>query len=63
MLDNAQLRQQILPMLETAGLITQEQDISDKRKMLVFPTTHEDIGNSGSEGGVRMPITSDDDDS
>ena len=32
-----QLRQQILPMLETAGLIYQEPDPSDKRRMLIFP--------------------------
>ncbi len=38
MLDTNQLRQQILPMLETAGLITQEPDQSDKRKILVYPT-------------------------
>ena len=34
-----QLRQQIIPMLETAGLITQEPDPNDKRKMLIYPTT------------------------
>ena len=33
-----QLRQQILPMLETAGLIIQESDPSDKRKKLIYPT-------------------------
>ncbi len=38
MLDTHQLRQQILPMLETAGLIVQEADASDKRKMLIYPT-------------------------
>jgi len=38
MLDTAQLRQQILPMLETAGLIVQEADPNDKRKMLIYPT-------------------------
>ncbi len=37
MLDNSLLRMQILPMLETAGLITQEQDPNDKRKILIFP--------------------------
>ena len=36
MLDSHQLRQQILPMLETAGLIVQEQDPSDKRKIMIF---------------------------
>lgn len=34
-----QLRQQIIPMLETAGLIYQEPDQTDKRKMLIYPTT------------------------
>lgn len=57
MLDNAQLRQQILPMLETAGLIVQEQDPADKRKILVYPTVlstiSEDQTNSGVEGGVN----------
>jgi hypothetical protein len=33
------LRQQIIPMLENAGLITQEPDPNDKRKMLIYPTT------------------------
>jgi len=36
MIDDWQLRQQIIPMLETAGLIYQEQDSKDKRKMLIF---------------------------
>jgi len=34
-----QLRQQMIPMLESAGLIRQEQDPNDKRKMLIYPTT------------------------
>jgi len=38
MLDTHQFRQQILPMLETAGLITQEQDQNDRRKVLISPT-------------------------
>ena len=33
------LRQQIIPMLETAGLISQEADPNDKRKMLIYPNT------------------------
>lgn len=33
-----QLRQQVLPLLETAGLIVQEADPGDKRKMLIYPT-------------------------
>ena len=34
-----QLRQWIIPMLETSGLIYQEADSLDKRKMLIFPTS------------------------
>jgi hypothetical protein len=37
-LSNWQLSKEILPMLEMAGLITQEPDQQDKRKMLIFPT-------------------------
>ena len=57
MLDTNQLRQQILPMLETAGLIMQEADPSDKRKMLIYPTALLTISpaqrNSENEGGVN----------
>lgn len=57
MLDTIQLRQQILPMLETAGMITQEPDLKDKRKILVFPTVltvkpSDDKNNSVAGGGV-----------
>lgn len=57
MLDNNQLRQQILPMLETAGLISQEADKNDKRKILVYPTvltikSTSEKNNSVTEGGV-----------
>jgi len=38
-LQDWQLRQQIIPMLESAGLIRQEQDPKDKRKTLIYPTT------------------------
>ena len=52
-----QLRQQIIPMLETAGLIMQEQDPSDKRKMLIYPTDSFIISkrqnNSELSGGVN----------
>ena len=51
------LRQQILPMLEAAGLIIQEPDANDKRKILVYPTVtstiSEDKRNSGRRGGVN----------
>ncbi len=58
MLDNNQLRQQILPMLETAGLISQEVDKNDKRKILVYPTvltikSTSEKNNSVTEGGVE----------
>lgn len=55
MLDNSLLRMQILPMLETAGLITQEPDPNDKRKILIFPATapEKEEGNSETEGGVK----------
>ena len=39
MLDAQQLRQQIIPVLETSGLIYQEQDPNDKRKILISPST------------------------
>lgn len=50
------LRQQIIPMLENAGLINQEADPSDRRKMLVYPTTSLTVsqpqGNNSESGGV-----------
>ncbi len=39
MLDAYQLRTQILPMLETSGLIIREKDESDKRKNLICPSS------------------------
>jgi hypothetical protein len=57
MLDSHQLRQQILPMLETAGLIVQEQDPSDKRKIMIFPSSLYRLSpekrNSEIESGVK----------
>ncbi len=38
MLDANQLRQQILPILETAGLISQERDPLNKRLKCIYPT-------------------------
>lgn len=38
-LDDAKLRKEILPCLETCGLIIQETDPTDKRKMIIYPTT------------------------
>lgn len=58
MLDTHQLRQQILPMLETAGLIVQEADENDKRKILAYPTALSAKSpvqkNSESDGGVKI---------
>lgn len=57
MLDSYQLRQQILPMLETTGLIYQEKDSKDSRKILVYPTMLlKDIGNSTCDGGGEREV-------
>lgn len=45
------LRRQILPMLEAAGLITQEKDPYDKRNKLIFPQLIEPEQYSGEHGG------------
>jgi len=45
------LRRQILPMLEAAGLITQEKDPNDKRNKLIFPQLFEVEQYSGEHGG------------
>lgn len=49
------LRQQIIPMLENSGLITQDSDPNDKRKVLIYPTTQLTISsiknNSELDGG------------
>lgn len=47
-----QLRQWIIPMLETSGLITQEADSLDKRKILIYPTNLVDTNNSELGSGV-----------
>lgn len=64
MLDSHQLRQQILPMLETAGLIVQEQDPNDKRKMMIFPSSLYQLSgvkrNSETEGRVENAEPKDD---
>ena len=46
------LRRQILPMLEAAGLITQDKDPNDKRNILIFPQLIEPEQYSGERGGV-----------
>lgn len=50
MMDSISLRQQILPMLSQAGLITEEQDPNDKRARLVYPNSQ---NNSELDGGVN----------
>ncbi len=60
MLDIIQLRQQILPMLETAGLISQEDDLQDKRQRLVRPNSvmlKEEEINSEKHCGGDMDTT------
>lgn len=47
------LRRQILPMLEAAGLITQEKDPNDKRNKLIFPQLIEPEQYSGERGGAN----------
>jgi hypothetical protein len=51
-----QLRQQIVPMLELAGLIYQEADPNDRRKILIYPTTELTVSyeknNRELDGGV-----------
>jgi 5S rRNA maturation endonuclease (ribonuclease M5) len=49
-----QLRQQIIPMLETAGLIIQERDPNDRRKMLIYPTTPLTISDSANQGNTEQ---------
>jgi len=55
-LPDYQLRQQVIPMLETAGLIAQEPDQNDRRRMLIRPLW----GNSESDaGGESEPVAVD----
>lgn len=48
-----QLRQQIIPMLETAGLVVQEKDPTDKRKILIYPTALLTISDIANEGNMK----------
>jgi len=63
-LEDWRLRQEILPMLESSGLIYQEADPVDKRQKLVYPTTalttSSDENYSEKHGGVDKEQTSDD---
>ena len=53
LLNPDQLRKEILPMMEQAGLITQEKDPFDKRKELVFPA----VRYRGNHLGVSNNVT------
>lgn len=54
MLDITKLRQQMIPMLETAGLIYQLSDLCDKRVSLIYPMTRQNAKiYSESGGGVQ----------
>jgi hypothetical protein len=63
-LSDFQLRKEIIPALEIAGLIFQEPDQNDKRKTLIYPTTHStnfnSQENSGIDGGVEPNIFNED---
>lgn len=52
------LRQEIIPMLENAGLISQEADPNDKRKMLIYPTAALDSleSQNNSESSLRVEV-------
>ncbi len=52
MMDAAQLRQQILPMLEIAGLIIEEHDPHNKRRKYIFPADPELVADSDINRGV-----------
>lgn len=52
MLDATQLRKQILPMLETTGLVIEERDPHNRSRKFIFPADPEEIENSGNGGGV-----------
>jgi hypothetical protein len=50
LLDPLKLRQQIIPMLESAGLVYQKPDPNDRRKMLLYPTTPLTISKKQNNG-------------
>ena len=60
-LDPNLLRQQILPMLETTGLIVQEPDHNDNRKMLIYPTAL--VAKSSSSNDGKETTTTDENNS
>lgn len=58
LLPDWQLRQWIIPTLETSGLITQEPDPMDKRKILVFPTGQLTISNEKINSETKCGVES-----
>jgi hypothetical protein len=65
-LSDEKLRRQHLPSLESAGLIVQEADPTDKRQVLVYPLVIPPIsvqeqarGNRGANGGVQNKVSLD----
>ena len=57
MLEDWKLRKEILPMLETVGLISQEPDPADKRRVLVYPHTHSPISHEEKYRGMDRGVT------
>ena len=52
MLNALVLRQQILPMLTQAGLVSEDTDVSDKRLKLIYPQLY--VKNSEPSGGLNI---------
>lgn len=56
-LDDWKLRKEIIPMLQISGLIFEEADKNDKRKILIYPTDYSTISQdkkySGEDGRVE----------
>lgn len=50
-LNTITFRQEMLPMLETVGLITQEEDPMDKRRRLIYPTSLAGLPKNSEDGG------------
>jgi hypothetical protein len=58
-----QLRQEIIPMMKTSGLVSEEQDPLDKRKLLIYPLVQlttsgaqEIVSQRGEEGATDAQI-------
>lgn len=58
-----QLRQEIIPMMKTSGLVSEEQDPLDKRKLLIYPLVQlttsgaqEIVSQRGEEGATDTQI-------